>query len=29
MIKCDINRIEDKIKTFSTFGDEKNGGITR
>lgn len=29
MIKCDINRIEDKIKTFSTFGDDKNGGITR
>jgi len=26
---CDIKRMEDKIKTFSKFGDTGNGGITR
>ena len=29
MFKCDKERLEDKIKTFSTFGATGNGGITR
>lgn len=29
MYKCDVNRMEDKIKTFSTFGATEKGGITR
>jgi beta-ureidopropionase / N-carbamoyl-L-amino-acid hydrolase len=29
MYKCDSKRMEDKIKTFSTFGDAGHGGITR
>ena len=29
MYKCDVNRMDDKIKTFSTFGDAGHGGITR
>lgn len=29
MLKCSIERMEDKIKTFSKFGDTGNGGITR
>lgn len=29
MFHCSINRLEDKIKTFSQFGDTGNGGITR
>lgn len=29
MYECDLNRMEDKIKTFSKFGDTGNGGITR
>lgn len=29
MYKCDLSRMEDKIKTFSTFGATENGGITR
>jgi beta-ureidopropionase / N-carbamoyl-L-amino-acid hydrolase len=29
MYKCDAKRMEDKIKTFSTFGDAGHGGITR
>ncbi|MBW6464268.1 MAG: M20/M25/M40 family metallo-hydrolase, partial [Firmicutes bacterium] len=29
MINCSRERLEDKIKTFSTFGDTGNGGITR
>ena len=29
MYTCDINRMEDKIKTFSKFGDTGHGGITR
>lgn len=29
MYECDINRLDDKIKTFSKFGDTGNGGITR
>lgn len=29
MYECDLNRMEDKITTFSKFGDTGNGGITR
>jgi len=29
MIKCSMERLEDKIKTFSKFGDTGKGGITR
>jgi N-carbamoyl-L-amino-acid hydrolase len=29
MFTCDEKRMEDKIKTFSTFGDAGHGGITR
>lgn len=29
MVQCNYNRMEDKIKTFSKFGDTGNGGITR
>ncbi len=29
MINCSKKRLEDKIKTFSNFGDTGNGGITR
>ena len=29
MITCDLQRMEDKIKTFSAFGDTGHGGITR
>lgn len=29
MYTCDKNRMEDKIKTFSKFGDAGHGGITR
>ena len=29
MFTCDINRMEDKITTFSKFGDTGKGGITR
>lgn len=29
MYTCDLKRMEDKIKTFSTFGDAGHGGITR
>ena len=29
MYKCSLERMTDKIKTFSTFGDEGHGGITR
>ena len=29
MYKCSLERMEDKIKTFSTFGDAGHGGITR
>ena len=29
MFQCDKNRMEDKIKTFSKFGDAGHGGITR
>lgn len=29
MFRCSTERIEDKIKTFSKFGDAGNGGITR
>lgn len=29
MYECDLNRMEDKIITFSKFGDTGNGGITR
>lgn len=29
MFTCDNNRMEDKIKTFSKFGDAGHGGITR
>lgn len=29
MFTCDKNRMEDKITTFSKFGDAGNGGITR
>lgn len=29
MVSCNSNRLEEKIKTFSKFGDTGNGGITR
>lgn len=29
MVTCNIDRLEDKIKTFSRFGDTGRGGITR
>ena len=29
MYKCNVDRMEDKIKTFSQFGDAGHGGITR
>lgn len=29
MYQCDLKRMEDKISTFSKFGDTGNGGITR
>ncbi len=29
MFKCDVKRMEDKITTFSKFGDAGRGGITR
>ncbi|MDO4552160.1 MAG: Zn-dependent hydrolase [Bacillota bacterium] len=29
MYKCDVKRMDDKIKTFSKFGDAGHGGITR
>ena len=29
MYTCDINRMEEKITKFSSFGDTGNGGITR
>lgn len=29
MYTCDVKRMEEKIKTFSTFGDAGHGGITR
>lgn len=29
MVSCNIERLEEKIKTFSKFGDTGNGGITR
>ena len=29
MYKCDLDRLSEKIKTFSKFGDTGNGGITR
>lgn len=29
MIKCSMERLKDKIQTFSKFGDTGNGGITR
>lgn len=29
MFTCDVKRMEDKIKTFSKFGDTGRGGITR
>lgn len=29
MISCSLERMKDKIKTFSKFGDTGNGGITR
>jgi len=29
MYNCDVKRMEDKIKTFSRFGDAGHGGITR
>jgi len=29
MYLCDVNRMEEKIKTFSKFGDAGHGGITR
>lgn len=29
MYRCDVKRMEDKIVTFSKFGDTGNGGITR
>ena len=29
MFECDKNRLDEKIKTFSKFGDTGNGGITR
>lgn len=29
MYKCSIERMQDKISTFSKFGDAGHGGITR
>ncbi len=29
MYKCDVKRMEEKIKTFSKFGDAGHGGVTR
>ena len=29
MYRCDMKSMEDKIKTFSKFGDAGHGGITR
>ncbi|MHB8128789.1 MAG: allantoate amidohydrolase [Mobilitalea sp.] len=29
MVMCNLERMEDKIKTFATFGDTGKGGITR
>ena len=29
MYQCDAKRMEDKITTFSRFGDAGHGGITR
>lgn len=29
MYKCNVNRMEDKIKTFSQLGEAGHGGITR
>lgn len=29
MYQCSLERMKDKIKTFSTFGDTGNGGVTR
>ncbi len=29
MISCDLERLDNKIKTFSRFGDTGNGGVTR
>ena len=29
MISCSFERMDDKIKTFSKFGDTGKGGITR
>lgn len=29
MFECDLNRMDEKIKTFAKFGDTGNGGITR
>ena len=29
MVTCDTARMEEKIRTFSRFGDTGNGGITR
>jgi N-carbamoyl-L-amino-acid hydrolase len=29
MYECDLKRMDEKIKTFSKFGDTGNGGITR
>ena len=29
MISCSLERLDDKIKTFSRFGDTRNGGVTR
>ena len=29
MYECDLKRLDEKIKTFSKFGDTGNGGITR
>ena len=29
MVSCSLERMDDKIKTFSKFGDTGRGGITR
>ena len=29
MVSCDLQRLDDKIKTFSKFGDTGRGGVTR
>lgn len=29
MYECSLERMKDKIKTFSAFGDAGHGGITR